>query len=157
MVSASLDKNNRYLSLALGLDKAFHYLEKIAAEPPADGRYSIDSDRVYAIVASYKTLPRVQKILEGHYNYLDVQYLADGGPEAIYYGDAEKAPVAEDYDPARDFIKYAPEAALSVLVLRKGDFAIFFPEDAHMPGVLFGEEAEVKKIVVKVRLESNKA
>ena len=154
MVSASLDKYSRYFSLAPGLDKAFQYLEKVAANPPADGRYPIDSDRVYAIVASYKTLPRAQKILEGHYNYLDVQYLAEGRPEAIYYGDAEKAPVAEDYDPARDFIKYAPEAALSMLVLRKGDFAIFFPEDAHMPGVLFGEEAEVKKIVVKVRLES---
>jgi YhcH/YjgK/YiaL family protein len=30
-------------------------------------------------------------------------------------------------------------------------FAIFFPEDVHMPGIKTGESATVKKLVIKVR------
>ncbi|MFH1068133.1 MAG: YhcH/YjgK/YiaL family protein [Candidatus Glassbacteria bacterium] len=152
MISAQLSTHHRYDNLVPGLDKAFEYLHQVRDNPPADGRYEIDGDRVIAIVASYTTAPRVEKILEGHLNYLDVQFLASGGPEAIYYAAAETAPVAEPYDPARDFVKFNPDAADSLVVLRRGDFAIFFPEDAHMPGAAFQEPAGVKKIVVKVRL-----
>ncbi|HUU28326.1 MAG TPA: YhcH/YjgK/YiaL family protein [archaeon] len=157
MVYSQLTHHTRYLALAPGLDKAFRYLREVADNPPADGRYEIDGEKVFAIVASYTTAPRIEKVYEGHYNYLDLQYLAQGGPEAVYYGNAETAPIAEDYDPARDFVRYGPESADSMVVLRKGDFAIFFPEDAHMPGVLFKEQAEVKKIVVKVKLSPQKA
>jgi len=79
-------------------------------------------------------------------------YVAQGGPEAIYYTPAETAPITEDYDPATDLVKYDPDSADSVVVLKEGDFAIFLPEDAHMPGAAFKEPAKVKKIVVKVQL-----
>ena len=152
MITAQLSTSHRYRNLLPGLDKAFDYLAKVADNPPEDGRYEIDSFRVFAIVASYETAPRVEKILEGHYNYLDVQYVAQGGPEAVYYIPAETAPISEDYDPATDLVKYDPDSADSMMVLKEGDFAIFLPEDAHMPGVAFKEPAKVKKIVVKVQL-----
>ena len=152
MITAQLCTHHRYENIVPGLDKAFAWLHEVLDNPPADGRIEIDGDRVFAIVSSYTTAPRVEKILEGHHKYLDVQYLASGGPEAIYYAAAETAAVAEDYNPARDFVKFQPDAADSLVVLRRGDFAIFFPEDAHMPGAAFVEPAAVKKIVVKVRL-----
>ncbi len=102
MIAAQFSTSYRYRHLLPGLDKAFDYLAKVAGEPPEDGRYEIDGLRVFAIVTSYETAPRVEKILEGHYNYLDIQYIAQGGPEAIYYMPAETAPITEDYDPAAD-------------------------------------------------------
>lgn len=152
MISAQLSTSYRYRHLLPGLDKAFDYLTKVAGEPPEDGRYEIDTFRVFAIVSSYETAPRVENILEGHYNYLDVQYIAQGGPEAVYYTPAETAPITEDYDPAADLVKYDPDCADSMVVLKEGDFAIFLPEDAHMSGAAFKEPAKVKKIVVKVQL-----
>jgi len=152
MITAQLSTSYRYRHCVPGMDKAFDYLAKVADAPPEDGRYEIDGSRVFAIVASYETAPRVEKILEGHYNYLDVQYIAQGGPEAVYYTPAETAPIVEDYDPAADFVKYDPDCADSVIVLKEGDFAIFLPEDAHMPGAAFKEPVKVKKIVVKVQL-----
>ncbi len=152
MIAAQLADSARYEKIVPGLDKAFAWLRSIAANPPADGRYEIDGDRVFALVMQYTTLPREQKIYEGHYNYLDVQFIAGGGPEALYYGPVAVATVAEAYNPERDFIKYDPTAGKSLLVLNQGDFAIFFPEDAHMPGAQFESPAAVKKIVVKVRV-----
>ena len=153
MISAQLSHSKRYENLLPGLDKAFAWLRENAANPPADGRYPIESDNVFAIVVSYSTAPRTEKILETHRNYLDVQFLAKGGPEAIYFTPADRAPLSGDYDPAKDLQKYEPLSADSLVVLKEGDFAIFFPEDAHQPGVHFGRAAQVKKIVVKVRVE----
>lgn len=40
----------------------------------------------------------------------------------------------------------------SKLVLEKGEYGIFFPWDAHKPGLCFeGNPDNVKKIVVKVK------
>ena len=152
MISAQLSTHHRYEGIIPGLTEAFAWLHSVKNNPPAPGRVDIDGDRLFAIVARYTTAPRVEKILEGHYNYLDIQYLAAGGPEAIYYTPSETARVLEKYDPERDFIKYEPDAADCLVVLHKGDFAIFFPEDAHMPGAAFDQPAEVTKIVVKLRL-----
>ncbi|MBW7995879.1 MAG: DUF386 domain-containing protein [Candidatus Glassbacteria bacterium] len=152
MITAQLSTHHRYESLVPGLAQAFAWLNEIKDNPPGPGRYEIDGERVFAIVSVYTTAPRVEKILEGHYNYLDVQYLASGGPEAIYYTPAEMASTLEEYDPEKDFITYEPDAADSMLVLHQGDFAVFFPEDAHMPGAAFDQPAAVTKIVVKVRL-----
>ncbi|MEA2062188.1 MAG: YhcH/YjgK/YiaL family protein [Gemmatimonadota bacterium] len=152
MISDSLDMHERYLNAAPGLGKAFAWLSKNAKDPPGDGKYEIGGERVFAIVVTYTTAPRSEKILEGHQRYIDLQYLAAGGPEAIPFVPAGRAPITEDYDPTADLVKYDPEAAKSEIVLEQGDFAIFFPEDAHMPGVAHAEPVEVKKIVVKVRV-----
>jgi YhcH/YjgK/YiaL family protein len=152
MITAQLSTHYRYEGIVPGLQAAFSWLNSVKDNPPQPGRVDIDGDRLFAIVARYTTAPRVEKILEGHYNYLDVQYLAAGGPEAIYYTPSETARMLEQYDPEKDFIKYEPDAADSMVVLRQGDFAIFFPEDAHMPGAAFDTPADVTKIVVKLRL-----
>jgi biofilm protein TabA len=152
MIKDCLGLSKRYLGAAPGLDKAFAWLDEAAKNPPEDGRYEIDGERVFAIVASYTTAPRIEKILEGHYNYLDVQYLAGGGPEVIGFAAADRAPIVEDYDPTSDVVKYDPQAVESDVVLEKGYFAIFFPEDAHMPGVMYNAPAKVRKIVVKIKL-----
>ena len=34
--------------------------------------------------------------------------------------------------------------------MEKGSFAVFFPQDAHAPGIATGDPAPVKKVVVKV-------
>lgn len=152
MIHAKLSHSDRYESALPGLDQAFAYLRQVRDNPPADGRYPIDGDRVFAIVASYETKPQAEKVYEGHFLYADVQFLAGGGPELIYFGDAEAARITERYDGARDFVGYDQAGAHSCLVLEEGWFAVFFPEDAHQPGVQFQAPSQVKKIVVKVRL-----
>jgi biofilm protein TabA len=152
MIAGQLADLERYVPLFPGLDKALAWLKAQADAPPANGRYEIDGDRVFALVVTYRTLPREEKILEGHRKYLDVQYLAWGGPEALYYAPSARASVIEEYDEAKDFVKFDTRVAESVVVLSPGEFAVFLPEDAHLPGAMHGQPADVKKIIVKVRL-----
>jgi YhcH/YjgK/YiaL family protein len=42
------------------------------------------------------------------------------------------------------------------LSLSKGQFAVFYPQDAHCPGIIVGQAAAVvKKVVVKVEVEKS--
>ena len=66
------------------------------------------------------------------------------------YTKVEGLEVEEDLRPESDMIFYKETLNGSNIKFTNGDYAIFFPEDAHRPGCAFGECSKVKKIVVKV-------
>ena len=39
-----------------------------------------------------------------------------------------------------------------LITLKKGMFAIFFPDDIHLPEIKSGKISKVKKVVVKVKM-----
>ena len=51
-----------------------------------------------------------------------------------------------------DLIKYHDTNTVSQIVLQKGDVAIFFPKDAHMPCVKLDSYFKVVKTVIKVKV-----
>ena len=59
---------------------------------------------------------------------------------------------AGEYDEARDFLPADGEGEF--LRMTAGDFAMFGPQDAHMPGMALGGPAPVRKIVLKVAVEA---
>ena len=61
-----------------------------------------------------------------------------------------RADLAEtEYNAEKD-VTFYPGHATDYLTVKPGMFAIFFPEDAHAPGVT---EVELKKVIVKVRMK----
>jgi YhcH/YjgK/YiaL family protein len=118
----------------------------------ADGRHAIDGDDVFALVSTYHTGPATEKRFETHRVYLDLQYVASGS-ERILHAPAAGLAVETPYDAAKDIAFYAEPGASSSLLLRAGDLAVFHPADAHKPGCMAGGRDEVRKVVVKVRLQ----
>jgi biofilm protein TabA len=117
----------------------------------ADGRHAIDGDDVFALVAAYETGPSTEKRFETHVRHVDLQYVADG-QERILHAPAAALTVATSYDEAADITFYAEPPFASSLLMRTGDLAVFFPDDAHKPGCMAGGRHAVKKVVVKVRV-----
>ena len=57
------------------------------------------------------------------------------------------------FDPLLVALSINPSHASFPLLVAAGTFAIFFPHDAHMPGLCVdGAPVDVKKIVMKVRV-----
>jgi YhcH/YjgK/YiaL family protein len=117
----------------------------------ADGRHAIDGDDVFALVSTYDTGPSTEKRFETHVRHVDLQYVADG-QERILHAPAAALSVQTPYDDAADIAFYAEPPFASSLLMRTGDLAVFFPEDAHKPGCMAGARHTVKKVVVKVRV-----
>jgi YhcH/YjgK/YiaL family protein len=151
MIVDALENAALYHGVHPRLAAAFQYLAAFDAATP-DGRYPIDEDRVYAQVQTYATKPAVEKKWESHRRYVDVQYIVSGR-ELITVAPSDAMAGATEYNDAKDVTNYAgPAGAAGTLHLEDGQFAVFFPHDAHQPGVMAGDLGEVRKVVVKVLL-----
>ena len=104
---------------------------------------------VFAIEAAYVTKPRAEGFFESHRKYIDVQVMV-AGEEIMEVEDIERLREAAAYDTDRDFIKYTHGEGASVLRMRAGDVAVFFPDDGHMPSIQAAGPVLVRKTVVKV-------
>ena len=92
---------------------------------------------------------RPDGFFESHRKYIDVQVIV-AGEELMEVKDISQLAVSDPYAPERDLIKYGDAADTSVLKLRAGDVAVFFPEDGHLPSLRWRNADLVRKTVVKV-------
>jgi YhcH/YjgK/YiaL family protein len=125
--------------------EGFRFIREQAASASA-GRYEL-SGGAYVLVQQYDTKPLAGARFEAHRRFIDIQYIASGA-ELIYYANLE-ALQADDYQPEKDY--QGLDGSGSALAMRAGDFAIFFPQDAHLPARMTAAGPEpVKKVVVKI-------
>jgi YhcH/YjgK/YiaL family protein len=107
----------------------------------------------FALDQVYVPRLRPDGFFESHRKYIDVQVIV-AGEELMEVQDISRLVVSEPYSAERDFIKYADSADTSVLRMRAGDVAVFFPEDGHMPSLRWRTADLVRKTVVKVPVSS---
>lgn len=119
-------------------------------------RVEIIGDDVFALVQRYTTKPPSEAFWEAHRTYIDVQCVIEG-EEMMSHAPLHMMEVFQPYDETKDFAKLIPTANSpepNWLRVSAGMFAVFFPHDAHMPGLAVDDTPHVvKKIVVKVRVE----
>lgn len=111
-------------------------------------------DGVFALEQAYLPKPRAEGRWEAHKVYIDVQVIV-GGDELMEVTDVSRLKVAEDHTPAKDILFFEQNADGSVLRMRAGELAVFYPADAHKPSLATGgPAAQVRKTVVKVPVAS---
>ncbi|MHC5162413.1 MAG: NanQ anomerase/TabA/YiaL family protein, partial [Planctomycetota bacterium] len=116
-------------------------------------KHEVDGENLFYMVQEYETFPLEEGQLEIHRKYMDIQFVASGA-ECIGYAPLEGLTETMAYDGENDAALYKFEPLMSKLILKQGSFAIFWPNEPHMPGRRIGDTAQkVKKIVVKVRME----
>ena len=115
----------------------------------APGTYQL-TPRVKAIVSEYETKVKNEVGFEAHRKNIDIQYLLKG-EERIACMPIEKLTETEPYSEEKDAAFYAAEGVeAQTMTIGGGYFAIFFPQDGHMPQLCVDEPKMVKKVVVKV-------
>jgi YhcH/YjgK/YiaL family protein len=119
----------------------------------AEGRYEVQGEDLFFTVQEYTTAPLEEGRLEIHQRYLDIQWLVSGR-ECIGYCPLEGLIEEQPYSDSKDIAFYRSERPISRLNLETGLFAVFFPNEPHMPGrQAAGLPEPVKKIVIKVRMD----
>ena len=108
---------------------------------------------VKAIVSEYTTKEVNENGYEAHRQNIDIQYLLKGEEKIACLPLeelSETKPYSEETDAA--FYNAVFDHSPSILDLRPGYFAIFYPQDGHMPQLCVNKSEKVKKVVVKVRI-----
>jgi YhcH/YjgK/YiaL family protein len=133
-------------------DKAFIFLKNSDLQGLEVKRYDIDGDNLYAPVSEYLTKNEEDARYEAHCKYIDIQYIISGRELIGIAPISQKRDILEPYDSSKDIEFLTVTGGENHLAL-PDRFFIFFPDDAHRPGLKDGENSPVRKIVVKVKVD----
>jgi len=151
MIFDEITHFNMYTPLSTSLKDSFEFLmsKDFALEKPQT--YEIGSEGIYAILQEYTPKKKAEKSIESHHKYIDLQFMVEGKE---YLGYAYKKNLkSTGYDTEHDTETLTGD--ITLLPFHKNQFAVLFPEDAHMPGVKSsGSTKTVKKIVIKVPVKA---
>lgn len=146
MILAPLSSAHRYYSLVSRLEQAFDFLRRPDLATLDDGRHEIDGEQMFAIMAREQGRSPEASPLEFHRRYIDIQYLIAGDEQIGWRPTAGCAHPTQPYDTSRDlgFFSDTPQVWCRLV---PGQFAVFFPEDAHAP---LASSGKIHKVVVKI-------
>lgn len=133
-------------------DKAFAFLRSNNLKDLEVKRYDIDGDNVYAPVSEYLTKNEEDARYEAHRKFIDIQYVISGREQIGIAPLTARNETLEPYIEANDIEFLTVNGGVNHPAT-PDRFFIFFPEDAHRPGLKDGENSMVRKIVVKVRID----
>ena len=153
MITSTLSQLHWYKIISPNFEKAIQYALSTDFTTLETGKYSVDGENVLAIVNEYTTKPAAECDPESHQDYADIQIMITG-TERFGYTPLTDQETSTPYSPENDVAFYSiPEALLSYITLRSGEFIIFFPTDIHQPEVFLHQPALVRKVVMKVALQ----
>ncbi len=113
------------------------------------GRHEFDGDNIYFMVQNYTT--RVgSTISEAHKKYIDIQFMVSG-KEIVGVAPIENCGKPTEEKPENDYCLY--ECDTQPVKITDGEFVVLFPSDVHLPGCADSIPMDVKKIVVKVKVD----
>ena len=142
-----------YQSLHPLFERAFRFLADTDLRAFAPGRHPVDGDRLYLSVDHVQGRGREGARLEAHRRYIDIQYTIEGQEEIGFAPLAVCRKPAGPFDEDRDII-FFDDRPMTWLAVPPGQFAIFFPHDAHAP---LGGTGPLKKAIVKIAYASKGA
>lgn len=152
MIIDNIKNCEKYESVHEAFKEAFDAIKMLVSEKREIGKYEINDKKVYAMVQEYTSKTEAERKFEAHKKYIDIQFIVNG-QEQIQIGDLEGLKNTNEFNLEKDSGLFeAPELYTSA-VLKSGDFAVIYPNEAHAPGIALNDTpSNVKKIVVKVLL-----
>lgn len=129
--------------------QAFTWIAEHAKHLP-DGEHGIVGRDMYANIHTVQTTPESEGSFEVHKKYIDIHYCLSGG-EVIMYSPIDSPKEKTAFDIEKDYQLFYPAQQSSSVTMQPGSFAIFFPEELHMPKISDGANITVRKIVIKIK------
>ena len=139
-----------YKGISSNLDKAIAFIKKNDLQALPLGRTDLDGNKVFINVMEATTQQEEKLHFEVHKKYIDIQIDLEG-TEVIAIGLGKRNEYVP-YDDKKDIGFYDTEASTQC-IMGPGRFIVCMVEELHKPGIAYGNEARIKKCVIKVAVE----
>ena len=149
MIFDSLKNSALYYPVSPRLEKAFGFIASTDWETMEPGIHELDGKDIYVNVMEPELKKPADAKLEIHDAYIDIQVILEGACETFGWSERRDCRRPRGtFDPSKDILFY-DDSPQTYFTLRRGQFVLFFPEDAHAPMV---GEGTIRKAIVKVRI-----
>jgi YhcH/YjgK/YiaL family protein len=133
-------------------EKAFNFLKNSDLSKLELKRYDIDGDNLFATISEYVSKNEETAKFEAHRKYIDLQYVISGKEVMNIAPLTSIKEIVTPYDDKKD-IEFVTVSKVVNYKASPSNFFIFFPTDVHRPGLKDGENSQVRKVVIKVKVE----
>ncbi len=136
------------------IQKAIRYASETDFSRIPDGRQEIDGERMFANLFHIDTKTIAESHPELHEKYVDVQYWIEG-EELCGIGTIDRIGKEIERRAADDIYFVDHVDGEFFIHPTQGCFAVFFPNDAHRPGIAVDgmTPVNIRKVVVKVSID----
>ena len=147
MITDTITNAARYAALHPDFAEAIHLLQTLDFAALPDGQVPCKNPNIRIFVGSEPMRSRAEAKPEAHLKHIDIQ-VPISGEETYGWIDRGRLKNGLGYNEERDIEIFdcTPETWLT---LQPGEFALFFPNDAHAP--LIGIQETIRKAVFKIR------
>lgn len=153
MIKDHINNAHRYDDLHPNFRSVLEILQSLNLDALQAGHIELDGKYVYININTTKSTTKEEARLESHRQYIDIQMPLTGCETFGVRPTQECLSPIGDFDTERDIVFYEDEPS-EFITLSKGEFVIFFPDDAHAPCIDTADNH--LKLVVKVSVEPNK-
>ena len=147
MIFGNINHEKTYANLDKDLLKCLDYAKENNLLNFEKGSYEIEDKDIFVNIVGYETCEKEDRFWEAHKKYIDVHLMLDGC-ERIDINFIENLEQKE-YEEEGDFLPLDGENN-GYVELKKGDFLVCYPEDAHMTAIKVKEKENIKKAIFKV-------
>jgi len=150
MIIDILSNAEKYFCIHPLFAKAFEYIRALNINTIEDGNYEIHGDELRAIASNKpgKTIDESLTKFECHNKHIDIQLCINGKEQIGWKPRNTSTQKTGEYNLDNDVTFYTDTPDMYFQLTNK-QFAIFFPEDVHVPMI---GDGEIKKLVIKVKI-----
>ena len=149
MIIDTIENLSNYASLNPLFADVVAFLNANDLQTMEPGKYPIKGDDVFLNLQVAKQRTKETAFLETHIEMIDIQ-IPVSAAETFGYTPLCDLPAFE-YNAEKDITKYGDTQPQTFVTVQPGQFAIFFPQDGHMPCIT--DAPEIKKAIFKVKAQ----
>jgi len=146
MILDSLENAGLYTSIHPLFKQAFDFLQKTDLLALPLGKMELNGSDLFVNVVEVVGKSAIEAKMETHLRYIDIQVPVTATETMGWIATNQLKQITQEYNSEKDVAFFADQAT-NFIKVQPQEFAIFFPEDGHQPGIADGQH---KKIIVKV-------
>ena len=147
MIVDTIENLGKYVALNPLFADVVEFLKNHDLQSMEPGKYPIKDKDLFMNLQVAQQRTKDTAFLETHIVMIDIQ-IPITCAETFGYTPLCDLP-AFDYNAEKDITKYGDNKPQTFVTVNQGQFAIFFPQDGHMPCII--DEPEIKKAIFKIK------
>lgn len=153
MIKDHINNAHQYDDLHPNFRSVLEILQSLNLNALQPGHIELDGNYVYININETKGKNKEEAKLESHRRYIDIQMPLSGKETFGVKSTTNCTNPIGEFDTERDILFYE-DTPTEYVTLNKGEFIIFFPDDAHAPCINTIDNH--LKLIVKISVEPNK-
>ena len=148
MIVCAIKDLEKFLGLNKNFATVIEFLKNNNIKELPIGKTDVDGDNVFISTQEFEGKAKEIAKLETHIKYIDIQMPFSTTENIGWYNIYNLNMPTQPYN-ENDDIAFFDDEATSYIALQPGECVVFFPEDAHAPGIANGK---LRKAVIKVKI-----